>query len=1099
LFFRFIYFSLYFFLKNIYFIFKLIIFRCLINLKLYIFLSFIIYRLKCFFIFLGNIFLFKIYTFIYYIKLEFFIYFINENNFFGGLILYIYNIFSYKISNFNNLKNWEFNRLYSSNYLNNLFSRWIFYLKFISNINKKIYLNILYIFYYLFNYIYIFINKYNYFSYFLNYFSYFINYFYLFYGSLLFLKKKYNNIYIYKFFIIIGFFIFFFYDFIYNFILNLIILLNKIVIKLKYIILLYIIYKLGLYNIFCIYIINYINDIEYYIYIYLYNILYLYYSYMEIIFYNLYNSRFNDNLLVLWSLEYKIILQNRYVYFNNTFLSKILYLFEFDFNNLYRWYEKRSLITKDTYTFKKRFIDYIVSFFKSIFNEFYMYFIIIKDYLIYKYIKIYILYIYYFSDINLYFYISKKIIYCIYIIYIYIYSYFKFLYFYILPYYNIIPTIFLHYYFVKFWFIYIHLKFMFNIFLFYFLIIFDYINNIIYLYIILLINIIKLIICYFYNIGLFIFFNIFDLLNLLNIKINIIFFNIYEVLIYLYIKFKLVLFYRELVINYLRLNILNLIYYKHSNYNILGNKVRGLMILNLDVIDFENIKKYKLANLKELRSFQKLGPLVKKFNDCYLYLSDTYIYNNIYYILYFFNNYYLYQFYIYKLFLYFFTNYIIFIYLFICLMFKYFFKINHINNNYNLNFLWKNLKLNFNYNLLNNEKLFLKALDFNRKKNGKRKIIDNTFKLFNYYWTNFKKLKYNKIDYFINTNIININTNINYINFKVNSKLKNYLIEKNMYSNNFYFFYWKNFILDNKNYNFYLSSDSLEFLKFFLSLIFRHNKLAPKIYYYLNNYRQIYFFNNINLNYFNIINVLVYNYYTKLNNIFNLDKYDWIFNKDKYIIWFKDEDAQYNNIYSLNFNISFPKFIFDYFWIGFIIYIFFFRFSWRYSTYQNLFDAHLNFFYIKLLLFNNNFLYLYDVYIYWLNSFLIFDWKNISYEHNDYLIPNREMSKYMPKHRSLNLFVINNDPLYYFKKYYVYSVYNNINNYNTFNVTYYIYNYYYIVSIINYILYIYILYAVRYYFIINKNNKIFLDLIILKNYYKNNLKNYFYNIKKILS
>jgi hypothetical protein len=145
-------------------------------------------------------------------------------------------------------------------------------------------------------------------------------------------------------------------------------------------------------------------------------------------------------------------------------------------------------------------------------------------------------------------------------------------------------------------------------------------------------------------------------------------------------------------------------------------------------------------------------------------------------------------------------------------------------------------------------------------------------------------LKYNKIDDFINANIIYINTNINYINFKVKSELKNYLIEKNMYSNNFYFFYWKNFILSNKNYNFYLSSDCLEFLKFFLSLIFRHNKLAPKIYYYLNNYRQIYFFNNINLNYFNIINIIVYNYYTKLNDIFKLNKYDWILNKDKYLI-----------------------------------------------------------------------------------------------------------------------------------------------------------------------------------------------------------------------
>jgi hypothetical protein len=323
-----------------------------------------------------------------------------------------------------------------------------------------------------------------------------------------------------------------------------------------------------------------------------------------------------------------------------------------------------------------------------------------------------------------------------------------------------------------------------------------------------------------------------------------------------------------------------------------------------------------------------------------------------------------------------------------------------------------------------------------------------------------------------------------------------------MYNNNFNFFYWKYFILNNNSYNYYLSSNKLESLKFFLSLIFRKNELAPKLYFYLNNYRQIYFYNNINLYYYKYIDLLIYNYYDNLNYLFKLRKYDWTFDKDRYIIWFKNEDAQFNNIYSLNFNISFPKFIFEYFWIGFILYIYLFRFNWRYTSYLDFFDAHLNFFYIKLILFNNNFLYLYDVYIYWFNSFLFFDWKNISYEHSDYLIYNREISKFMLRHRSLNLFVINNDPLFYFKKYYVYSAYNNISNYNTLNVTYNIYNYYNIVCIINYIIYIYILYIINNYKIIIKNNKIFLDLIILINNYKKNflnLKNFFYNIKKILS
>jgi hypothetical protein len=111
------------------------------------------------------------------------------------------------------------------------------------------------------------------------------------------------------------------------------------------------------------------------------------------------------------------------------------------------------------------------------------------------------------------------------------------------------------------------------------------------------------------------------------------------------------------------------------------------MILDLDVIDFENIKKYKLAKLKELRPFQILGPIMKKFNDCYLYNSDFYIFNNIYYLLYFFNNFYFYQFFISKIFLYYYINYIIFIYLFICFIFKYFIKNNRLKNNYNLNYL----------------------------------------------------------------------------------------------------------------------------------------------------------------------------------------------------------------------------------------------------------------------------------------------------------------------------------------------------------------------------------------------------------------------------
>src|SRR5437879_4747532 len=135
------------------------------------------------------------------------------------------------------------------------------------------------------------------------------------------------------------------------------------------------------------------------------------------------------------------MLERRYINFTKTMAGSLYSLFDFDF---YNFYNKKSLIYKDPFMFKKRWIDFFNNFFKAIYNEIYIYFIIFKDYFMYSYISFYFMFILVYSDINIYYFFFKKILLCLYLIYIFIYSYFKFLYFYILP--NYFFNIFIYIY-----------------------------------------------------------------------------------------------------------------------------------------------------------------------------------------------------------------------------------------------------------------------------------------------------------------------------------------------------------------------------------------------------------------------------------------------------------------------------------------------------------------------------------------------------------------------------------------------------------------------------------------------------------------------------
>jgi len=83
---------------------------------------------------------------------------------------------------------------------------------------------------------------------------------------------------------------------------------------------------------------------------------------------------------------------------------------------------------------------------------------------------------------------------------------------------------------------------------------------------------------------------------------------------------------KEFLFNYLRIDIFNFTH-NYNKYNIIGNKVKGLMLFDLDIIDIEAIKKYGIKG-NEINAVLALYPLRYKFRELYMFYSNTFIYNN---------------------------------------------------------------------------------------------------------------------------------------------------------------------------------------------------------------------------------------------------------------------------------------------------------------------------------------------------------------------------------------------------------------------------------------------------------------------------------------
>lgn len=94
--------------------------------------------------------------------------------------------------------------------------------------------------------------------------------------------------------------------------------------------------------------------------------------------------------------------------------------------------------------------------------------------------------------------------------------------------------------------------------------------------------------------------------------------------------------------------------------------------------------------------------------------------------------------------------------------------------------------------------------------------------------------------------------------------------------------------------------------------------------------------------------------------------------------------------------------------------------------------------YLQSLIINDNFLYFYNLSVYWVNGYFMFDVKHFSYEYNDFVTEWGKTRRYFKHIRKSASFLINNDPLFYHKKNFAYhllwlnKVYNN--NYTSFSI-----------------------------------------------------------------
>src|SRR5258708_5405216 len=97
---------------------------------------------------------------------------------------------------------------------------------------------------------------------------------------------------------------------------------------------------------------------------------------------------------------------------------------------------------------------------------------------------------------------------------------------------------------------------------------------------------------------------------------------------------------------------------------------------------------------------------------------------------------------------------------------------------------------------------------------------------------------------------------------------------------------------------------------FFLSLIFRKNKYSSHIFFYFENYNKMFFFNDMPTRCFNAVYHSVIKYFELIDKLLfqNKNSNHWMLHKNTFLIFYKNENDSFADMYSLNFNMNIPKF-----------------------------------------------------------------------------------------------------------------------------------------------------------------------------------------------
>ena len=1014
----------------------------------------------------------KIFSLVNYFKIEFFIYFFNDRNFLGGLIYYLFNTIYYKIGIFYNSNNWENAQFRTSYYLATIYDKInpLFNNYNLRNIFFGININYIYIFMsipiFFFSFLFRLLNNILIFTRSLIIYYNFIKLrssiyfqwrflFIIVFTFYVFINFSYINIFLYLIFIFnmnifyhliqrskinifrediyfyyLGFFVIYLFDLLKTFFYYFYLIFIHLLLKLKYVLFLIVLYKLGIFYLLNLGFLNLIsNYFEVAIFIFLDKFLYIILDYYNLKSYCSYTNEFNHQLINIIVYDYIQAKEAFGTYLHNSFLNRI-YTLNFksiDFSRL-SWgafveYQKSATrqITARKYYFNL-FLEFI--------RETVTFFWICKDYFIIRFVKFYYIYLFRYSEFNIYYYIFKKIYTFIYLLYIYLYFYLKWLYCYFVPLYimpKFIPSYifaiysFLYLFFYKVYFIFFNIfKLFFSSFLFS-LLRFIYLLSFLKTYVFYLIT--------------WIYYIIYDLIFLLtSMKVNV-YYSYGPVEWYLnYLINKSILRenLKDLFINYFRIPKANLVNFNLNESLILGGKLRSVSLLDIDNL---NMKKVKEAGLMvhQMDDFLVASkPEIKhnrifKNRDNLLIFSDIFLLFHLYYPGdYWFDFYmkeqWIFNFFLRKLILYYLIDLYFIYYLVFFLLFYHFSKDNE--KLFNIDQMWINLKDEFDYKLLNNNSLFIKALNFYQKNTGKKKKINYLFSNLNNYW----KLIFN--NYLKN---IKKRSNIKkkFKNLKkftllgkwksyivTSNKLMNFYTERNLYYNNKFFFYWKNYLFFDRDNKFYQKYDkNTQFLYFFLSLIFRKNRYSSLIFFYFDTLNKMYFFSNGLPIYLEKIYDISRTYFERLDSsLFRARGPHWLLHKDLSLILYRDESSNQSDMYSLNFNIIIPYFEKFFFWFIIIIYLYFTKFHWRLTPQVDFLGRINRVIYFQSLIINDNFLYFYNLSVYWINAYFMFDVKHFSYEYNDFVTEWSKNRRYFKHIRKSASFLINNDPLFYHKK-----------------------------------------------------------------------------------